>query len=48
MTKDAEIWKRQRYQADPALSKGDHDIYRFRRYSEQFYPVALLHARRDR
>ena len=48
VTKDAEIWKRQRYQADPALSKGDHDIYRFRRYSEQFYPVALLHARRDR
>lgn len=38
--KDAEIWRHQRYEPNPVLSKGDHDIYRFRRYSEQFYPIA--------
>ena len=38
--KDSRIWSRQRYQSKPVLSKGDHDIHRFRRYSEQFYPAA--------
>ena len=37
--KDAQIWAHQRYELHPVLSKGDHDIYRFRRYSEQFYPA---------
>ena len=35
--KDAQIWAHQRYEPHPVLSKGDHDIYRFRNYSEQFY-----------
>ena len=39
VTKDAKIWSRQRYEPNPVLSKGDHDVYRFRRYSEQFYPL---------
>ena len=38
--KDARIWATQRYQPMPALSKDDHDIYRFRRYCEQFYAAA--------
>ena len=36
--KDAVIWAHHRYEAEPVLSKGDQDVYRFRRYSEQFYP----------
>ena len=40
--KDAVIWARHRYEPMPVLSKGDHDVYRFRRYSEQFYPPAGL------
>lgn len=35
--KDAEIWARQRYRAQPMLAAPDRDIVRFRRYSEQFY-----------
>jgi hypothetical protein len=38
--KDARIWAAQRYQPRPALSKGDHDVSRFRRYCEQFYAPA--------
>lgn len=38
--KDAGIWARQRYEPRPVLSKGDQDVYRFRRYSQQFYPPA--------
>ena len=38
VTKDLKIWARQRYEPNPVLSRGDHDVYRFRRYSEQFYP----------
>ena len=38
--KDARIWAAQRYQARPALSTGDHDVYRFRGYCEQFYAPA--------
>ena len=36
--KDYRIWEHHRYQHDPVFSKGDSDIYRFRRYSRQFYP----------
>ena len=35
--KDVEIWSRQRYQPRPVLSRSDGDIFRFRRYCEQFY-----------
>ena len=35
--KDAEIWSRQRYQPRPVLCQSDRDIFRFRRYCEQFY-----------
>ena len=35
--KDAEIWARQRYRAQPVLAAPDRDIVRFRRYAEQFY-----------
>lgn len=38
--KDSKIWAHQRYEFNPVFSKGDYDIYRFRRYSEQFYPAA--------
>ena len=34
---DVEIWSRQRYQPRPVLSRSDGDIFRFRRYCEQFY-----------
>ena len=37
--KDSPIWAHQRYEPRPVLSKGDQDIYRFRRYSAQFYPA---------
>ncbi len=36
--KDADIWKHQRYVAEPMLSGGDRDVHRFRRYCAQFYP----------
>ena len=36
--KDYRIWEHHRYRHDPVFSKGDSDIYRFRRYSRQFYP----------
>ena len=35
--KDVQIWSRPRYQPRPALSRSDGDIFRFRRYCEQFY-----------
>ena len=35
--KDAGIWGRQRYRAEPVLAAPDRDIVRFRRYCEQFY-----------
>ena len=35
--RDAEIWARQRYQEKPVLSRADGDLFRFRRYCEQFY-----------
>ena len=38
VTKDSKIWASHRYEPNPVLSKGDHDVHRFRRYSEQFYP----------
>ena len=38
--KDVEIWSRRRYQPRPALSRSDGDIFRFRRYCEQFYGEA--------
>ena len=38
--KDVEIWSRQRYQPRPALSRSDGDIFRFRRYCDQFYGEA--------
>ena len=38
--KDVEIWSRQRYQPRPALSRSVGDIFRFRRYCDQFYGEA--------
>ena len=38
--RDAEIWSRQRYQPRPVLSRADGDLFRFRRYCEQFYGEA--------
>ena len=35
--RDAEIWSRQLYQPKPVLSRADGDLFRFRRYCEQFY-----------
>ena len=37
--KDCRIWTHPRYATNPVFSKGDSDIYRFRRYSRQFYPA---------
>ena len=37
--KDCRIWTHHRYATNPVFSKGDSDIYRFRRYSRQFYPT---------
>ena len=38
--RDAEIWSRQLYQPKPRLSRADGDLFRFRRYCEQFYGEA--------
>lgn len=42
--KDAKIWKHQRFQAKPVLSKGDGDVARFRSYCAQFYPPVSAEA----
>ena len=38
--KDVDIWSRQRYQPRPVPSRSDGDIFRFRRYCDQFYGEA--------
>ena len=35
---DTKIWEAQKYQPKPVLCQADRDIFRFRRYCEQFYP----------
>lgn len=38
--RDTEIWSRQLYQPHPVFSRADGDLFRFRRYCEQFYGEA--------
>ena len=35
---DAKIWTDMKYRPNPVLCQADRDIFRFRRYCEQFYP----------